>query len=91
MPLPYCVYVLFSHKDRLLYIGYSSNLVKRIPYHNAGKTTSTSHRMPLDLVFCEFYLFKQDALKREKYFKTHKGYNELIKLIKAREEKNNGL
>ena len=73
MPLPCCVYVLFSHKDHLLYIGYSSDLQKRIIKHNSGEVTSTSPRRPLDLIFCEFYLFKEDALKREKYFKTNMG------------------
>ena len=29
--------------------------------------------MPLELVFCEFYLFEADARKREMYFKTTAG------------------
>ncbi|MBP9102657.1 MAG: GIY-YIG nuclease family protein [Chitinophagaceae bacterium] len=33
-PLQYCVYILFSEKDHLLYIGYSANLEKRIENHN---------------------------------------------------------
>ena len=73
MPLPYCVYVLFSRKDHLLYIGFSTNLSNRIVKHNSGGNTSTAFRTPLDLIFCEFYLFKQDALKRKKYFKTNMG------------------
>jgi putative endonuclease len=73
MPLPYCVYILFSEKDRLLYIGYSSNLEKRIETHNAGGNKSTAYRRPLRLIFCEFYLFEEDARKREAYFKTSMG------------------
>ena len=73
MPLPYCVYVLFSQKDHLLYVGYTSNLEKRLEYHQQGKTKSTANRGPLILIFCEFYLFKQDALKRESYFKKTAG------------------
>ena len=72
-PLPYSVYVLFSHKDHFLYIGFSTNLAKRIQKHNSGGNTSTANRTPLELIFCEFYLFKEDALKREKYFKTTMG------------------
>ena len=73
MPLPYCVYILFSEKDDLLYIGYSSNLEKRIQAHNEGGCKSTACRRPLRLIFCEFYLFEEDARKREMYFKTTMG------------------
>jgi len=80
MPLPYCVYVLFSHKDLLLYIGYTSNIEERIKNHNLGKTKSTAPRRPLELIFCEFYLFEADARRREMYFKTTAG-KKAIKLM----------
>jgi len=73
MPLPCCVYILFSEKDNLLYTGYSSNLEKRIQAHNEGGCKSTAPRRPLQLVFCEFYLFEEDARKREMYLKTTMG------------------
>ena len=73
MPLPYCVYILFSRKDFLLYTGFTSNIEQRIKDHNDGKTKSTAPRRPLELVFCEFYLFESDARKREMYFKTTAG------------------
>ncbi len=81
-PLPYCVYILFSEKDHLLYIGFSANLEKRIETHNSGGNKSTAHRRPLKLVFCEFYLFEEDARKRELYFKTTMG-KKAIKLMLA--------
>lgn len=40
MILPYCVYVLFSLKDFKMYIGFTTNLEKRILDHNDGNTTS---------------------------------------------------
>jgi putative endonuclease len=73
MPLPFCVYVLFSEKDHLLYIGYTSNLEKRLHTHNSGSNKSTAHRTPLKLIFSEFYLFREDAMNRESYFKTSMG------------------
>lgn len=82
VPLPYCVYILFSQKDHLLYIGYSANLVKRVETHNAGGNKSTAYRRPLKLIFCEFYLFEEDARKREMYFKTTMG-KKAIKLMLA--------
>ena len=71
--LPYFVYILITQKDQLLYIGYSSNLDKRVSDHNNGFTKSTACRRPLQLIFCEGYLYKEDALKREANFKTTAG------------------
>jgi putative endonuclease len=82
MPLPYCVYILFSQKDHLLYIGFTTNIERRLENHNAGGTTSTANRRPLQLIFCEFYLFEADARKRELYFKTTMG-KKAIKLMLA--------
>ena len=80
MILPYCVYILFSQKDFLLYIGFTTNIEARIHNHNSGKTKSTANRIPLELVFCEFYLYEADARKREMYFKTTMG-KKAIKLM----------
>jgi putative endonuclease len=80
MPLPYCVYVLFSEKDSLLYTGFTANIAQRIETHNAGGAKSTASRRPLKLIFCEFYLFEEDARKRENYFKTTMG-KKAIKLM----------
>ena len=80
MPLPYCVYILFSHKDLLLYTGFTTDIDQRVRNHNEGKTKSTASRRPLDLVFCEFYCFESDARKREMYFKTKAG-KKAVKLM----------
>jgi putative endonuclease len=71
--LPYCVYVLFSEKDHLLYIGFTRDLEKRLERHNSGGNLSTKGRRPLQIIFAEYYLFEEDALKREQYFKTTMG------------------
>ena len=73
MILPYCVYVLQGEKDLLLYHGFTRNIRKRLIDHNKGGTKSTSTRRPLKLVFCEFYISKKDAQRREKYLKTTQG------------------
>ncbi|MGV3629743.1 MAG: GIY-YIG nuclease family protein [Bacteroidota bacterium] len=79
-PLPFCAYVLFSEKDKMLYTGYTSNLQRRVAEHNLGKNKSTASRVPLKLVFCEFYLFEKDARNRESYLKTTAG-KKAIKLM----------
>lgn len=66
-------YVLRSIKDQKLYYGFTENLNLRIEQHNNGKVTSTKHRIPLELIYFEACLSKDDALRREKYFKTYYG------------------
>ena len=83
MNLPFCVYILFSEKDRQLYIGYSSDIVKRLEQHISGQNISTKHRGPWKLIFIEYYLFKEDAKKREKYFKTTIGKRTLKLMLSS--------
>lgn len=78
--LSHCVYVLLSLKDNKLYIGSSSNLKERLTAHFHGDSKSTSFRRPFKLIFCEYFVSKKDALRREKYFKTTAGKKSL-KLI----------
>lgn len=87
MPLAYCVYVLFSEKDHLLYTGFSTNVEKRVEKHNAGGNKSTAPRRPLKLIFCEFYLFEEDARKREMYLKTTMGKKALKFMLRSTFEK----
>ena len=81
-PLPYCVYVLFSEKDHQLYIGYTTDIQRRLSEHEAGKSASTKHRRPFILIFCEYYLYKSDAERREMYFKTSPGKRALKIMLK---------
>ncbi|NND16619.1 MAG: GIY-YIG nuclease family protein [Eudoraea sp.] len=80
MILPYCVYVLQSQKDFLLYHGYSKNIENRIIDHNRGRTKSTRKRRPLKLIYCEYFMNKNDAKRRESYFKTTQG-KRMLKLL----------
>ena len=69
----YYTYVLQSEKDGKKYTGYTSNLPLRFEAHQNGKVNSTKHRRPLKLIYFEACLTKEDALRREKYLKTHYG------------------
>ncbi len=62
--------VLRSQRDLHLYTGYTSDLLNRIEEHNAGRVESTKNRRPLNLVYWEGCLNRQDATRREKYLKT---------------------
>ncbi|MCF8367468.1 MAG: GIY-YIG nuclease family protein [Bacteroidales bacterium] len=78
--LKYCVYILYSLKDNKLYIGFTTDIKRRLAEHQSGNSKSTAPRRPLKLIFCEYYLSKEDALRREKYFKTTAG-KKTIKLM----------
>jgi putative endonuclease len=70
-----------------LYIGFTTNIDARVKKHNEGGSPSTAPRRPLELIFCEFYLFEPDARKREAYFKTSMGKKALKLMLKATLEK----
>ncbi|MCB9218738.1 MAG: GIY-YIG nuclease family protein [Ignavibacteriales bacterium] len=69
----FTVYVLKSLNDHKKYIGFTSDLSRRITEHNNGLVKSTKHRKPLELVYYEEYKTKAEAMKREKFFKSGKG------------------
>jgi len=79
----YYVYVLHSRKDGKFYIGYTKNLKLRFEQHQQGKVDSTKDRGPLKLVYFEGCLDRQDAIHREKYFKTFYGKMFLKKRLKS--------
>lgn len=78
----YYVYVLQSLKDNKRYIGYTNDLKRRIEEHNSGKNISTKSRIPLKLIYYEACLSKEDAKRREKYFKVTGGRRFLVKRLR---------
>ncbi|MDD4117915.1 MAG: GIY-YIG nuclease family protein [Kiritimatiellae bacterium] len=80
--LPCCVYVLKSQKDGLFYIGFTTNLKRRLYEHNHGQSAATAPRCPFDLLYCEFHSSKSDALRREAYFKTSSGKKALRLMLR---------
>lgn len=79
----YYVYVLLSLKDKHFYIGFSENIKKRLADHNAGYNISTRPRRPFELIYYEAHLSKEDALRRETYFKTTKGKSTLRQILRT--------
>lgn len=67
------VYVLESSKDGERYIGYTSNLRRRIEEHYKKLNFSTKSRDPLKLIYFEGSLNLQDAKRRESYLKSTQG------------------
>ena len=67
------VYIIRSEIDHNLYVGFTTDLRKRIKDHNEGCNTSTRCRRPLRLMYYEAYLSEKDARTREIFLKSGRG------------------
>ena len=76
-------YILKSKKDGELYIGSTNNMGRRLAEHNNGLVSSTEHRTPFVLIYCEAYFSEEDARHREHNLKLHgRARQQLFKRIK---------
>jgi putative endonuclease len=75
-------YVLQSLKNDELYIGYTADLKRRLVEHNQGENPSTKRYIPWKIIYYEASLNKNDAMRREKYFKTTQGRRLLKRRLK---------
>jgi len=62
------VYYLQGNSDGRFYVGYSSDLRRRVDEHNRGNNTSTRGQS-WSLVYYEAYLTESAARKRERVLK----------------------
>ncbi|NUM25050.1 MAG: GIY-YIG nuclease family protein [Candidatus Buchananbacteria bacterium] len=68
-------------KDKNFYIGYTSDLWKRLKEHTSGNVKTTKGKSPM-LFYYEAFADKYLALKRERGLKTSGSvYNSLIKRL----------
>jgi putative endonuclease len=77
----YYTYILQSIKDKNLYIGYTDNLKRRLKEHNASKNFSTKSRGTFKLLYCEALPTKEEALERERFYKSGRGHEVLYKIL----------
>ena len=77
----YKVYALKSRLRNYIYVGLTSNLEERIRRHNDGRERTTKAYRPFELIYSEEHLTREEARKREKYFKSGVG-KEFLKKIK---------
>lgn len=76
-------YVLKSEVDGNFYTGFTKDFKLRFDQHKKGYVESTKDRRPLKLIYYEACLNQDDALKRERYFKTYNGKRFIHKRIKS--------
>lgn len=65
------VYVLKARESKWLYIGYTTDLKKRLKEHEAGATYTTARLGPMKLIYYEWFTAESDARKREKQLKSY--------------------
>src|SRR4029077_14910249 len=67
------VYLLHSTKDNGFYIGYSTDLKRRLSEHTRGASFATKSRGPWKLVYYQAYTEREDAEGLEKILKSGAG------------------
>ncbi len=65
------VYMLKSRKDGTLYLGWTTNLLRRLVEHNQGRSTFTRRKIPWQLVGFETYASAEKAKGRERLLKRN--------------------
>ena len=74
------VYMLKSlGANSVTYVGYTSNLKKRISLHNKGKGAKFTRGRKWKLIFKEKCNSKSEAISREYYIKNNKSIRNKIK------------
>ena len=67
------MYVLRSESDSGFYIGFSTDLKRRLSEHTRGASFATKSRGPWKLIYYEAYTERADAEGREKFLKSGAG------------------
>ncbi|MEK7125464.1 MAG: GIY-YIG nuclease family protein [Patescibacteria group bacterium] len=78
----YYVYILYSKKDKNFYTGYTHDLRRRYLEHQNGLVESTCSRRPILLIYYEAYISKNNAEQREIFYKSGRGRETLLKILK---------
>jgi putative endonuclease len=91
--MTFYVYIIQSVKDNNLYIGSTQNLPRRLQQHNdPNRKTYTAKRGPWRLLYQEEHLTRRDAVRRERFLKSHAGSHEKKQLagIKVEDRRDPG-
>ena len=75
------IYMLRSQRDGSFYIGFTTDLERRLYEHNQGLSRYTKSKIPWIMVYTEKFEEKRDALKRELFLKIQRNKSFYLKLI----------
>ena len=71
--MSYFSYIIYSVNYNRFYKGHCEDLTERLNQHNHGHTISTKPFIPWKIVYFEEFETREEAIKRERYFKTAAG------------------
>ena len=71
--MAFVIYAIKSYIGGRIYVGFTTNLEKRIYEHNQGKTKSTKGYKPWHLIYKETVGTREETRKREKFLKSGYG------------------
>jgi putative endonuclease len=75
-------YVYLIESQGKFYVGFTSDLEKRLQEHNRGKSFYTKSNSNWVIIFYEAFIDKADAKRREQYFKTTPGRKALKMMLR---------
>ena len=78
--MSYYVYMLKSLEEKTVtYVGYTSDIKKRIQLHNLGKGAKFTRGRKWKLIYKEKFNSKKEAISREYYIKKNRFLRNKIK------------
>ena len=78
--MSYYVYMLKSLEEKTVtYVGYTSDIKKRIKLHNLGKGAKFTRGRKWKLIYKEKFKSKKEAISREYYIKKNRLLRNQIK------------
>ena len=80
----FTVYALSSLHSNYIYVGFTADLVDRFKRHNNGWERTTRPYAPFEVLHSEEVESRQEARKREKYWKSGIGKEKLRKIRDGR-------
>jgi len=80
--MQFSVYVLGSKRktDRRTYVGWTTDLNRRVVQHNAGRGAKSTRGRKWILLYSECCTTKREAMSREWYIKRDKAFRKKLRL-----------
>ena len=76
-------YIIKSVNHDFIYKGHCEDPEQRLKQHNSGMTESIRPYLPFILIYKEVFATREEAIAREKYFKSSAGRRYLKKIMVA--------
>lgn len=70
-------YVLHDRNKNKFYIGYTSDIQRRLKEHKSGSVHTTARFSALELIFYEYFISQEDAKRQKSILRRPKVKNHL--------------